>query len=118
MAAKTPILIETTGRGAKVFSLEGFAATDYIDWVAAAVDPSVYSLMRVSVSSGTPGADKIRFANRANSMTATLILESAGFCICPDAVNECGFLRFPQKDDTVANVTAGGTVNLTVELIP
>lgn len=118
MAAIPPSIIAEGDFGYTVLRAEGVAADDYLEFETAKRDPSKYRLMRVAVSSGTPGADKIRFMNRADGMTATLHLESAGQCLCPDAVNECGFLRNPGRYDTVTNLTGGGTVTLVVELIP
>jgi hypothetical protein len=118
MAAKTPIVLTAGDLGYRVLSVEGFAATDYVDFAAAGIDPSKYREMRAAVNSGVPGADKIRFINRAGGMTVVQHLESAGRCVCPDAVNECGFLRNPGISDTIANITGGGTVDLIVELLP
>lgn len=118
MPAITPTLIEVANPQVVVLNAADVAAGDFVQITSGGYNPGNYSMMRVSVKSGTPGADKVRFINRADGMTSTLILESAGVCVCPDNVSETGFLMHPTKNDTVAVLAGGGTCTLVVELIP
>jgi len=115
MAAIVPTFLASLPRGGVLLESGNVAALDFLDLEAAGYNPGEYEVMRVTIKSGGT-ADKIRFAAKPGTANS-VILESAGYCICPDAANETGYLLKPSRFDTVVNLAAGATAVLYVELL-